>query len=43
MRAFLCFFSKIFLYFKTNFDKIKPFFIKMQHDMQHADFCVLVF
>lgn len=36
MRFFLYFLSKIFLYFKTYFYGIKPFFIKMQHDMQHA-------
>nr|DAM28701.1 MAG TPA: hypothetical protein [Caudoviricetes sp.]DAV89472.1 MAG TPA: hypothetical protein [Caudoviricetes sp.] len=36
MRFFLYFLSKIFLYFKANFYGIKPFFIKMQHDMQHA-------
>lgn len=29
-------FFKIFLRFKTVFYKIKLFFIKMQHDMQHA-------
>nr|DAJ61850.1 MAG TPA: hypothetical protein [Caudoviricetes sp.] len=43
MRFFLLFFSKIFLHFKVYFYGIKPFFIKMQHDMLHADFCVLVF
>lgn len=34
--GFPFFFLKIFLCFKTYFDKIKPFFIKMQHAMQHA-------
>nr|DAL50921.1 MAG TPA_asm: hypothetical protein [Caudoviricetes sp.] len=38
MRFFLYFFSKIFLCFKTVFYGIKPFFIKMQHDIQHAHY-----
>ena len=36
MRVFLYFLSKTFLRFKACFDGIKPFFIKMQHAMQHA-------